>query len=467
MNRFYSLSIQNDDVYTLAVENRNNIFFVETQQYLKLSELSQFLKNKTSYYVTFAQEEAIDEKILIESVIKNDHVIRKIILEKLFESSAIKKLLFNYHPINGLKNGSKTTYQVDGVYEDEYLHSLKKIDNWSEIKSVTTNKFALLGISCECIKEKSYFSIHTFGNKVIIIVIHDNTLIFSREHTFAIDNPEEREKNLIEEITQTIAYVQQHFREIKFSLIALSGSLCVDDDIFEHIYILSGLGVCVLYPNTFIRGLKNEELHSHMISLGSWFVPKRYQFYPSSILSLNQYNFAIKILLGFSTAAFLITSFFAYKQYDSHSKTLQNHEIAKSRLVQLTQETKIYSNEELSHYLQHLQIAQKYMQHHPIDSLIAIKPLVELQTPQYISWEYFDEFMRLNALFKRSFHTLDALYQFEKLFFHSVQTLSGTLYVTYQNRTNYATLDFETTVTIQNIKQPINSKEIQIPRKRR
>jgi hypothetical protein len=465
MNRFYSLSIQNNDVCTLAVQSRNNIFFVEAQHYIKLSELSHFLKNKRSYYVAFAQEEAVDEKILIESVIKNDHVIRRIILGKLFESCVAKKLLFNYCPIRELKDGSKITYQVDGVYEDEYLHSLKKIGNLSEIKSVTINKFALFGISCECIKENSYFSIHTFGNKIIIIVIHDNTLIFSREHTIAMDNPEERKKNLIEEITQTIAYVQQHFREIKFSLIALSGSLSADDDIFEHIYILSGLGVCVLYPNTFIRGLKNEELHSHMISLGSWFVPKKYQFYPTSILDFNQYSFAIKILLGFSTAAILITSFFAYKQYDSYSKALQNHEIVKSRLMQLTQDTKIYSNEELSHYIQHLQIVQKYMQYHPVDPLVAIKPLVELQKPQNISWEHFDEFMRLNAVFKRSFNTLEALYQFEKLFFHSLQTLGGTLYATYQNKTNYATLDFEITVTIQNMKHSTKSKEL--PRKRR
>jgi len=465
MNRFYSISIQNDDVCILAVQSKNNIFSVETQQYIKLSELSQFLKNKTSYYVTFAQEEAVDEKILIESAIKNDHVIRRIILGKIFESCATKKLLFNYCPISELKNGSKITYQVDGVYEDEYLHSLKKVDNWSQIKSATINKFALFGISCECIKENSYFSIHTFDNKIIIIVIHDNTLIFSREHTIAIDNLEERKKILIEEITQTIAYVQQHFREIEFSLIALSGSLSADDDIIEHIYILSGLGVCVLYPNTFIRGLENEEPQSHMVSLGSWFVPKKYQFYPTSILGLNQYGFAIKVLLGFSAAVFFITSFFTYKQYDSYSKTLQNHEVVKSRLAQLTQDTKIYSDEDLSHYIQHIQIVQKYMQYHPIDPLIAIRPLVELQKPQNIAWEHFDEFMRLNAVFKRSFHTLEALYQFEKLFFNSLQTLSGTLYATYQNKTNYATLDFEITVTIQNMKQPTNSKEL--PRKRR
>jgi hypothetical protein len=202
-----------------------------------------------------------------------------------------------------------------------------------------------------------------------------------------------------------------------------------------------------------------------MISLGSWFVPKKYQFYPTSILDFNQYSFAIKILLGFSTAAILITSFFAYKQYDSYSKALQNHEIVKSRLMQLTQDTKIYSNEELSHYIQHLQIVQKYMQYHPVDPLVAIKPLVELQKPQNISWEHFDEFMRLNAVFKRSFNTLEALYQFEKLFFHSLQTLGGTLYATYQNKTNYATLDFEITVTIQNMKHSTKSKEL--PRKRR
>lgn len=450
MDRFYSLNIQNEQVRILEIESKDDIFYIKNQQTVDICKLSAFLKNKKSYYITITQEEIIDEKIEIESAIKSDSVIRKIIYAKLTESGLHKKIIFNYRPIDELKNSKKITYQVDGVYEDDCLRLLKKIDNHSEIKSVSTNKFALFGISCRCIQDNSYFSINTFEDKLIIIVVHNNTLIFSREYTIIASDSEERKKKFIEEITQTIAYTQQHFRDIKFSFIALSGSISVDDDILEHIYILSGLGVCTLYPNTFVKGVKNQELHDIIISIGGWLIPQKYQFIPTSVLGTNRYYKISKIIAVFSFILFLAASAFTYKQFEEYSKSFKEYEVIRNKAFELHKSTKIYSDKELLDYLDHIQITKNYMQYHPIDSIAAIKPLIKLQKPQNITWDHNDDFMSISAPFKHSFNTLGELYDFEKLFFGFIDNIDKTSHTAYHNKTNYVTMDFNVAVTVQN-----------------
>lgn len=452
MSRFCAIDIQNNYAVVLDVEKKDNVYLVIGHDSVDLQELPQFIKNKKNLFLNIEQDEIIDEKISVESVITNDNVIKSTILRKLHESSQRKQLLFNYHQLHKNKNDDKSSYQIDGVYEEKYLQSLGLIDNLVEIKSATISKFSLLGISNECIKEESYFSIHTQSNKITMIAVHKNSQIFSRVNTIVASDAEMRKINLVEEITQTIAYVQQNFRDIKFSVAALSGSLAIDDVIVEHIYMMSQLGVTVLYPNTFIKGFEGEEPHQYIFSLGSWYVPKKSQFMPTSILGLKQYSVGSKIALALSSVLAVIGFYFAYDSFVLYSDSLQEHETLRGRLNSLSNKTDTYPIEKLDESLKHIRMSEKYLQHHPLDIILSIKPLILLQKPQELQWSYMNEDLKLSTTFKRQFGSLKELYEFEKLFFSKFEDINSTFTSEYSVKTDYKKMDFDTTVTIQKVK---------------
>lgn len=455
MSKLCAINIQNNHVVLLDVEKKGKNYSVVEYNAIDKSELSKYIKNKKNIFLSIEQDEVVDEKISIESVIKNDSVIRSIILRKLQESNLQEQILFNYHALPQNQNDEKTTYQIDGVYEEHYLNALKLIDDLSAIESATTNKFSLLGISNECIKEENYFSIHTQANKITTIAVHKNALIFSRVNTIVANDARMREINLVEEITQTIVYVQQNFRDIKFSVIALSGSLAIDDIIVEHIHMMSQLGTTVLYPNTFIKGFEGEEAHQYIFSLGSWYVPKKFQFLPTSILGLKQYALSLKTLLIASIALAFIGSYLAYDKFDSYFNTLQEYETIKNRLDTLARKTDTYSKENLDKSLRYIKMSEKYLEYHPLDIILSLKPLIEMEKPQELQWNYSENSLKLTATFKRPFNNLIELYEFEKLFFSKFEDMNITFTKKYSVNTDYKKMDFDTTITIENFQEVV------------
>ncbi len=452
MNKLCAVDIQENYAVVLDVEKKDSSYSVIRHDAVDLSELPLFIKNKKNIFLNIEQSDIVDDKISLESVITSDNVIRSIISRKLRESNSKEQTLFNYHRLPKNKNDEKTQYQIDGVYEERYLQPFGLIDNLIEIKSATISKFSLLGISNECIKEESYFSIHTQSNKITMIAVHKNSLIFSRLNTIVASNAEMRKINLVEEITQTIAYVQQSFRDVKFSVAALSGSLAVDDVIVEHIHMMSQLGIAVLYPNTFIKGLEGEEAHQYIFSLGSWYVPKKSQFMPASVLGLKQYSISSKIAFALSAVLALVGSYLAYDSFVLYSDLLQEHERVKGRLNSLSHKTDTHPIEKLDESLKYMQMSEKYLEHHPLDIILSIKPLILLQKPDELQWSYLNDDLKLSATFKRQFETLGELYEFEKLFFGKFEDINSTFTSKYLVKTDYKKMDFDTTVTIEKVK---------------
>ena len=450
MSKFCAIDIQNSNAVVLDVEKKGKVYLVSQHVSVEIDKLPQFIKNKKNLFLNIEQDEVIDEKISVESVITNDNVIKSIILRKLRESNPQKQLLFNYHQLPKSQNDDKSSYQVHGVDAEKYLDSLSAIKNSIEIKSATIGKFSLLALSNECIKEESYFSIHAQTNKLTMIAVHKNSLIYSRVTTINMSDARMKETKLVEQVTQTIAYVQQNFRDINFSVVVLSGFLVLDDAIIERIYMMSQLRVTVLYPNTFIKGLTAEEAHSFIFALGSLFVPKKFQFMPTSILGLKQYSVGSKIALALSAVLAIVGFYFAYDRFVLYSDLLQEHETLIGRLNNLSTQTDIYPIEKLHKSLKYIQMSETYLAHHPIDTISSIKPLILLQKPQELQWSYKDDDLKFSAIFKRQFESLKELYEFEKIFFDRFEDINTTFTKSYSVKTDYKKMDFDTTFTIEN-----------------
>lgn len=311
MGELYSLHVQDSSVSVLYIKRSRKLFNITGYKSVAVAQLREFLKDKNTLYLSIETDEVVDENVDIASDIQNDEIIRKSILKKLGKSISENNILSNYYKIFQNLHEKKTTYHIDGVIEKNYLNTLNIVDDLSKIKSATLSKFALLGLSKECIKEESYFSIHAQENKVTVLAVHKNVLIFTRSSSASANNIENREVDMAEEMSQTIFYVQQQFRDIKFSTIALSGSLAVDEVIARNIYMATELPVIILYPNTFLKGMKNAQPQEYIIPIGNLFVPKSMQFLPDELLSLRQFEAVKQLLLAVSVIAFFCDLFFS------------------------------------------------------------------------------------------------------------------------------------------------------------
>lgn len=465
MNQLCALDIQDNYVIALDIEKKGSVYSLTEHHIIDLSELPQHIKNRENFFLSIDQDEEVDEKVSLASAIKNDAVIRGSILLKLAEQTANRKLMFNYYATAQNENSENSTYQVDGVYEKEYLDRLNLIDDISQIQSATLSKFALFGISQECIKEESYFSIYTSSNKITTIAVHKNEIVYSRTNSVVARNAELRILNMVAEINQTINYVKGQFRDIKFSTIAFSGTIAIDDTIAEHLYLsVSDINITILYPNTFIRGIENEDVQSYIIALGAIFVPKKFQFLPTSVHGVKQYKLASKILFIASFVPFLVLSFITFEKYLSYNDSFEKYEIIKDRLTKIVKNTQTYSQDELQKSLNYLEIVEKHLEYHPVDLITVLKPLIKLQKAETFEWNYVEGNIELKATFKKSFNTLESLYEFEKRFYKEFDDINTTLKCASIKGTNYTKLDFVSMITIDSKKEEIQSPAV---RKRR
>ncbi len=442
MGLFNAVNIQNDTAAVLSIRKKRNTYEVLENQLLKPSELTDYLRKKRSFHVSIDQDDVLNEKITIPTAIKKDNVIKSMILHKFKDIIEGKKVLLNYHELSKNKNNDTTTYQVDGIYEDNYVKTLNTLGKWSEIKSATSSRFALFGLSNQCIKEESYLTVYTQDDKVNILVAHKGVPIFNRVGTLIADDEESRQIAMANEISSTITYINQQFKDIKFSTIALSGSAAMDELLPEHLYLLTQVPVTVLYPNTFMLGLSNEKAQHFILALGNYFVPKSCQFLPHSLINIRQYLFSQNMLLIASIIIFLPVFFFTYEKYESYNKALDQYEGSRDQLIQMVRNTDTYSQEELQKSFNYLQIAEKYLRYHPSDLFLALKPLVLLQKPEQWSWKYHEGQPELSISFAKPFESLDALHQFEKRFQKHFNEINSTLPLTFLDKTDYTKMHF-------------------------
>ena len=446
MNQFYAINIQNDYATILFLKRNHDVFSIIEHQIIDISELSDFLKNKNSFYLSVEQSDVVDEKINIPAAITNDSVVRNFILKKFKDTISNEKNLFNYCQLAKNEQDNTITYQIDGVNTAEYTEKLLLTGDLNKIKSSSTTKFALFSLSEKCIKQESYLSIYTQAKNIIILAIHKNVLIFSRTSSVKIEAIEMQHINMIDEINQTISYIQQQYRDIKFSAIALSGSLAIDDVVPEHLHMSTNLPVSVLYPNTFVKGLDNEELQHYIIPVGSLFIPKKFQFLPASILNFRQYSLISNILITISILSIFVISFFTYEKYISYSDALNRYETSKSELMDIMKKTDAREEKTLKRDLQHIYKTEKYLQHYPSDAILALKPLIQLQKPKDIEWENGDGNIEMKVVFEKSFNKLAKLSKFEKEFKKRFNDINSSYKFIYTTNTDYQKMIFNTTL---------------------
>ncbi len=448
MKKKYIISIHDKVANVLHVEKKRSLLHIIDNEVLEIDQLTDYLKEKHSFYVVVAIDELIDDVVTVPSVIKNKRLLQSYILKRFKDSLPTKNILLNFQKISEDKEESTITYKVDAVAEKEYLQTLQLIPDWKEIESATIDNFALLSITRKCYEnsdKKGYFSIYTHGGTMTVLAIDEaNDLLFERTTVGAAMVGESRFLGLVDEILQTIAYVKQKFRSNEFSTLIIGGSLSLDDEVAQHLLFSTNLNVAVMYPNTFIKGLENEEPQQHILALGSFFVKKSDMFLPDKVRSLREYEFVSKSLMFIATLSLLVTTYFTYEQFSRYNETLNRYDAIKNRLLRMIRSTNTYSLDELEKSYKHLQIAKRYLQYHPSDILLKLKPLAEMLPPSnYVfDGQQNDKEPRIGMRFEKSFSRLSDLYAFEKKFKAKFSTINSDDSMEYSEKTDYKKMMF-------------------------
>jgi len=452
MRLSYAVNIQHETATVLLMKKRKNNYIVLEHQLLKLSELTQYLKKKSALYVSINQDDMLNESISIPTPIKKNTIIKSMIQRNFSEVILNRKILLTYNKISENKNDNTTSYQINGVYEENYTQILHNLEIQNRIKSATAGRLALLGLSLQCVNAESYFLIHTQGVRIDILAIHKGVSIFDRVGILMVNDTQSHQIDIINEITNTITYVQQNMRDIAFSTIVLSGSITMNHTVPEHLYTITKYAIATLYPNTFISGLPNEKAQDFILALGSYFVPKSYQFLPDSLLGKHQYMLTQNLLLTVSVMLFFSTSVFTYEQYTNYNDALKQHKAIKNKFIHKIKYADTYSQDELQKSQKYLSLVQKHLHHHPSDLFIALKSLIMLQKPEQWRWNHDEVQPKLITTFKKSFSSLDALHQFKKRFQKQFKKINTSFALTLLDQTNYSKMQFNVVISIQKAK---------------
>jgi hypothetical protein len=104
--------------------------------------------------------------------------------------------------------------------------------------------------------------------------------------------------------------------------------------------------------------------------------------------------------------------------------------------------------DELEKSFQHLQVAEKFLRYHPSDILIELKPLISLLAPKEYTFHALNETTpTYSIVFEKKFHSLTEFYNFKQKFQHTFQTINKENKLTYNERTNYTSLNFFVTLS--------------------
>lgn len=450
MNKFYSINIQKKFATVLLVQKKKDKYHVLKDDVLDLDEVEEYLQDKKSLYIIIDVEELIEQDVTLPSAVQQKSAIKAYIIRKIKESLSSPDIILHYHKISQNKEDDTTLYNINAVYESQYTEKLNLIDDWQKIQSASITKFALLNLSKQCFdykKHGGYFFVFTQGNVVSVLAIdHEGTLLLKRSNMITTV-AEMRYMQMVEEINQTINYAKQQFREVQFSTILLSGSMTLDDVIAEHLFVSNNLAIGVVYPNTFIKGLEREEPQNYITSIGAFFIEKKDQFLPDKLLRTREYTLATNLSLLVASLLFMFTSYTLLDKYIQYTDTTEQYENIKNRLVRMTQEADKYSFETLQSSAHHLEVAQKFLSHSPIDATLQLKPLIQIIKPSQFSF-FLDEMQEPNFQieFEKKFTTLEELYNTQNNFYNTYQELNKEKNFEITKTTDYSNLLFKITI---------------------
>jgi len=403
--------------------------------------------DEKNLYVSVEQKFEFSENIQVPISIANSRNAKNYLFYKIKESNPNMDVLFNFKKLPKQNDEENIIYAVEALDEKTYLEALNFVDDFSKIKSATTSKFSLLSLANRCIDAQYYICVYTHATTVLVLAVGQKELIFSRVTTIESQSPETMQMDIAENITQTISYISNQFRDIKFQTLALSGSVALDDVIAQHIAMFNNINISILYPKTFIKNINAEESQEHILSLGGALVEKSNQFLPKLILGMQRFNIITSVCVVLSLIFLSFMIYFTFIGYEDYSDLIQQNKILKNRYLSTISHTKMLPKEELKKYGYNIYMTKTYLKDSPIDKIIELKPLISLLKPSKFEYKNEKGSVVLKISFEKKFSELMSLYRFEKEFDTRFNAIKKKLKITKSSTVDYKQLLYKAEIS--------------------
>ena len=446
MVNFYSISILNEFALVLSLEEKKNKLIVLDTQEIELEQLEQYLNKKKNFYISLEQKFEYSENIEVPTAIAHSNNVHNYLLYKIKKSNPKIEILFNFKNIQKQTNKENTLFNVEAVNETEFLKALNFVKDYSQIRSTTTNKFALLALANRCIQVESFICVHTYAKTILIIAIENKELVFSRTTEVHSQTSATIQMDITENITQTISYISNQFREINFKTVVLSGSIALDDVIPQHITMFSSVNIAILYPNTFIKNLTNEEPQEYILSLGSALVQKENRFIPKVIKGIQQFNLLTNSILLLSLLLLIVMGYFSFNEFENYEALLQKNQMLKHKYITAYRHTRMLSSKELDKYAYTIDMTNKYLDKTPTDIFIALKPLILLDKPSSFQYKKEKGTISFTMEFNKQFTRLVDLYKFKEKFNQTAKAISKNISIEKSISVDYKNLLYKANI---------------------
>lgn len=435
--------IQVFDVY----EKRGFFTFQPPKQFTEPGELALYLTKKKKIYFLFSNDNVVEESITLPSVITNEATIESALNARIQDERGIHdKLILNCLGTSTDITGESATHRYEGLYEHEVLSAIAAIPNLEYLQQITTEPYALFALSEQIFQGRSYLCVYTSENKNLIVAVDDGVLLFYRTGVIAVENEIDRVAEQIRDISRTVAYAHQQFREVKFEFIALSGTIADAKAATVQLQMATRLNVTVLAPTLMVRGLDKYTAQNAILEIGSLYLPKTMNFLPDRVKAAHEFYRGSLIAVGVAFIFMLYALFQGLSAYHGYQESFDQYKLIESRLAQTLRHTDTLNERQLDEITEQLKSLTPLHEHF-IDDLLPFENILNLLKPSTLTYDENNGSGTLVLKFKHQSNNLMDLYLFEKKFKHEVGAIKNVQF-TPLYKTDYNALIFESTLEI-------------------
>lgn len=428
-------------------EKRGFFTFQPPRQFAEPGELALYLSKKKKIYFLFSNDNVIEESVTLPSVITNEATIESALNARIQDERGIHdKLILKCLGISTDATGESATHRYEGLYEHEVLSAIAAIPNLEDLRQITTEPYALFALSEQIFQGRSYLCVYTSEQKNLIVAVDDGVLLFYRTGVISVENEIDRVAEQIRDISRTVAYAHQQFREVNFEFIALSGTIADAKAATVQLQMATRLNVTVLAPTLMVRGLDKHSAQNAILEIGSLYLPQTMNFLPDRVKAAHEFYTGGLIAAGIAFVLMLYALFQGLNAYHGYQESFDQYKLTESRLSQTLRHTETLNERQLDEITEQLKSLTPLHEHF-IDDLLPFENVLNLLKPNALAYDENNGSSILVLNFKHQSKSLMDLYLFEKKFKHEVSVIKNAQFTSLY-KTDYNALIFESTLEI-------------------
>ncbi|WP_281951527.1 hypothetical protein [Nitrosophilus kaiyonis] len=444
----YLVRIKKDGYSILEANVKKENFEIKFEQFFQeTNEFTNYIKNKKNIYISFLPSEIISKDFPINSAIKNEKTIEKI-LEFNLKKEYKEDFVFNYYLSEKNEANNQNIYHIEAIKKSEILEKISSIDKKENIKIITTDYHALKAATKKTTNLNTFISVFIENNHIIYVATYEDKVLYRRESFIYIENPLLRPENIASDISRTVMFIKQQYRNIDFKNIVFAGDLKDLEGVFENLS-LHGFLLSMPYAKVFSKSITVDNFLKNFINLGLLNDKDIINFEPIELKSQKQFN---KFYYFVLSVIVLIGLYFGYEDFNLFTDLLKKQDIIDEKIEtikRLKQNTKILDSKDLEFYINYFQNQNLSIKSEFLNDFAIIEPILRIIKPEKIGAN--DAIIKVEIY--KKFNRLQNLMNLNKKFKNEIEKIKQKAELIEKTELDFENLVFKSILILKRKKQ--------------